>query len=483
MIVKFLASKNSKGSNATKYLLDKDNREENGTAKILIGDRDLTDSIINNIKFSQKATLGVLSFQEKFISTRKKKELMLSFEQLIFGDMPPENYNILWVEHSDKDRVELNFVIPKIELSTKKSFNPFWDRMDRNRIDTWKRIQNLKYDFHDPDALKNKQDFSVTINKKQNELTEDLNTIIFDSIGNGLLKSRDDIIDYIKKNDIEIMTKKDGSYHDSYLSIKFKNSKKAVRLKGAIYGKQFTDIGKIEKIYSETKQRIREQEAENREAKIKSLETKLAKYQTHKNREINNLYKYSFSDNFSNHNAVSRSREQSIQELLDTAKLDQREREEARIRDTNERTENKQILGRFGNAREQISREDTREDTREREPTEKNNKIREEARRERAINELKLRKYNDDIRKVHAEHKDNIGRLRSNHYETRERNQRARRSARERNSQYYQQFQSKSTELGSRISELERRIREFNKLKKTNVKTSVRTRKKGFPSR
>ncbi|MBW6098867.1 relaxase/mobilization nuclease domain-containing protein [Escherichia coli] len=39
------------------------------------------------------------------------------------------------MEHRDKGRLELNFVIPNMELQTGKRLQPYYDRADRPRID------------------------------------------------------------------------------------------------------------------------------------------------------------------------------------------------------------------------------------------------------------------------------------------------------------------------------------------------------------
>ncbi|MGK3295905.1 hypothetical protein ACSLNR_28615, partial [Escherichia coli] len=41
--------------------------------------------------------------------------------------------SILWVEHQDKGRLELNFVIPNMELANGKRLQPYYDRADRPR--------------------------------------------------------------------------------------------------------------------------------------------------------------------------------------------------------------------------------------------------------------------------------------------------------------------------------------------------------------
>ena len=50
---------------------------------------------------------------------------MEDFEKHLLPSLESDQYNILWVEHTDKGRLELNFVIPKIELTRKIALNPF----------------------------------------------------------------------------------------------------------------------------------------------------------------------------------------------------------------------------------------------------------------------------------------------------------------------------------------------------------------------
>ena len=59
--------------------------------------------------------------------------------------MDHDQYDVLWVEHRDKDNLELNFVIPNVELQTGKRFQPYYDRIDRTRINQYRDIQNMKY--------------------------------------------------------------------------------------------------------------------------------------------------------------------------------------------------------------------------------------------------------------------------------------------------------------------------------------------------
>ncbi|MCZ5702299.1 relaxase/mobilization nuclease domain-containing protein [Escherichia coli] len=64
---------------------------------------------------------------------------------------------MLWVEHQDKGRLELNFLIPNTELLTGKRLQPYYDRADRPRIDAWQTIVNGRLGLHDPNAPENRR--------------------------------------------------------------------------------------------------------------------------------------------------------------------------------------------------------------------------------------------------------------------------------------------------------------------------------------
>ena len=155
MIVQFFARGKGGGSGPTDYLLGKDRAREDAT--LLRGDPDETAAIIDGSQYAKKYTSGCLSFEETNISEEKKRELMDSFEECIFAGLDANQYNCLWVEHRDKGRLELNFVIPNVELTTGKRLQPFYHESDKGRVDAWRTIQNLTHGFTDPDDPANRQ--------------------------------------------------------------------------------------------------------------------------------------------------------------------------------------------------------------------------------------------------------------------------------------------------------------------------------------
>ena len=251
MVVKFFGNKKGGSSKAIDYLLNE--REAQGTAKVLHGDPQLTKDLINSIQHKQKVTVGCLSFEEKNISEDLKYKLMADFENMLLPNMQ-DRYNILWVEHIDKGRLELNFVIPKIDLESQKSLNPYYHKADLKRVELWQDLTNLENSFTNPkDPSKAR---TLETNSKELHLSKDYETLdktLHELVNAGALESRADIIELLQKNNIEVT--RTGA---DYLAIKLPESKKAKRFKGEIYNEQFTSTGELDKV-SERKKREVEQ--------------------------------------------------------------------------------------------------------------------------------------------------------------------------------------------------------------------------------
>ncbi len=148
MLVKFLRTYTGGGLGSINYLLNE--RKAAGTARVIKGDENLTRAIIKGITYKQKTCFGVLSFEERhdFLTEEQKLKIIKDFEYALLGEYMLERTNVLWVEHSDKDgRLELNFLIPKIDLETDRSFNPYFAKYDQTRIDLIKKIINDELDY------------------------------------------------------------------------------------------------------------------------------------------------------------------------------------------------------------------------------------------------------------------------------------------------------------------------------------------------
>ncbi|GAA7673608.1 hypothetical protein ckin79_14600 [Helicobacter pylori] len=246
MLVKFwgINQGGGDGDGSVNYLLNE--RVKQGTAKVLKGDANLTKSLLLSLTQKHKACVGCLSFEEPNIDENLKHELIESFENALLTESMQNRYNILWVEHTDKGRLELNFVIPKIDLERQKAFNPYYHKVDLKRIDTWQNVVNLKYTFTNPKDLE-KQQISNYHNTKTPQGKaifknyKELDNYLYNAVTQGLLNSRAEIIELLQASNYEIT--RQGK---DYISVKLPNEPKAKRLKGIIYDERFTEQRLIE---------------------------------------------------------------------------------------------------------------------------------------------------------------------------------------------------------------------------------------------
>lgn len=150
MIVKFFRRSKEAGSAPFNYFLGAKRDREH--ARVISGDPVITEHLINATKYQHKYKSGVLSFTERAdeLTEQQKIDIMDGFEQTLFAGLERDQYDITWIEHSDKDidednpvgRLELNFVIPCQELRSGERLQPFYKGTDLKRVNAWKNIIN-----------------------------------------------------------------------------------------------------------------------------------------------------------------------------------------------------------------------------------------------------------------------------------------------------------------------------------------------------
>jgi len=282
MVVKFFGNKKGGSSKAIDYLLNE--REAQGTAKVLQGDPTITREIINSIQFKQKVTVGCLSFEEKNIDQEQKYKLMKEFEETLLPGMQ-DRYNILWVEHTDKDRLELNFVIPKIDLQTQKSLNPYYHKADLPRVEKWQDLQNLEYGYSSPKDPSKKRTLETHSIKHINNDYEQLDKLLHNLVAEGTIKNREHLIELLKENGYQVTrTGKD------YISIKTPESKRAKKFKGSIYNERFTSLEELRTISEERSQTIREYSQRDTQRELTRLKSQLREYTQDKYEKLQQIY-------------------------------------------------------------------------------------------------------------------------------------------------------------------------------------------------
>ena len=278
MIVQFFSRGKGRGAGPIDYLLGR--QRDRPLATLLRGDADETEALINSSLYAKKYTSGCLSFEEGNIDDAQKQALMDSFETCLFAGLDFDQYNCLWVEHLDKGRLELNFVIPNIELTTGKRLQPYYHAADTKRVDAWRTIQNLTYGFSDPD-----DPFKRQLVSKAKDLPKDTRQAV-DAITAGLyglvsserVRCREDVVTALQSIGLEI-----ARLTPSSISIKNPEGGRNIRLKGVLYEQTFRFgdgfRGELEAAAQEFQRGLKNRLARARDLYQKQLDGKRSEHQ------------------------------------------------------------------------------------------------------------------------------------------------------------------------------------------------------------
>ena len=255
MIVKFFSRGSGGGDSPVNYLLG-ENRDRAG-ASILRGNAEITKELINSTDYARRYTSGALSFEEshKTISAETKAKIMDNFEKTLFAGLESDQYNILWVQHTDKeDRLELNFLIPNQELRSGKRLQPFYVGADMKRVNAFQNVINMTYrlsDPHDPSKKRfNSPHFSRSASLKgidekdytaaqqklvsHKSVKNELTAHIYDLAAAARLGNRAAIQKELKRGGLEIKRVTDKS-----ISVKSPKFAKNIRLDDPIFSIDF----------------------------------------------------------------------------------------------------------------------------------------------------------------------------------------------------------------------------------------------------
>ncbi|EPW4408603.1 relaxase/mobilization nuclease domain-containing protein [Vibrio parahaemolyticus] len=239
MIVKFFKGDHSDFINGLRYL-EGGTKRRSIAPQLLSGNPDITREWLKQAsRFSKAFTYGCLSFEEADIPAYQKQQLMASFEQTLLTGLTSEQYDIVWIEHRDKGRLELNFHIVNMELITGKALTPYVHRRDMVRIDAWKSIVNDTFGFTDPSDPTKARTFTRGDNSKpRRELMAQIDTYLFELAATGILNCQQDVVDVL--NEIDGITVSRTS--KSSISFKADGYQKPIRLKGELYAKSYSGI-------------------------------------------------------------------------------------------------------------------------------------------------------------------------------------------------------------------------------------------------
>ena len=234
MIIKFHNRGVGRGSGPVGYLLGRDGNREGATLDR--GSPAVIEALIDSSPYAKKYTSGVLSFAEADLPRANKDKLMSDFEKALLPGLEGNQYAVLWVEHRDKGRLELNFVVPNIELQSGKRLQPYFHKADNPRLDAWRTVVNGELKLHDPDDPLNRQAVITPkdLPRGHKEAAQAITDGLLRMAGAGEIQSRDDVRKALQGAGFSVVRETKNS-----LSIADPDGGRNIRLKGVLYEQDF----------------------------------------------------------------------------------------------------------------------------------------------------------------------------------------------------------------------------------------------------
>lgn len=217
---------------------------------ILEGDPQAMKFICDSLGFKNQYTTGVLSFNLEetakiAANPELKDQILQDFKDFAFAGVSESSRQFLAIEHTHTGRLEIHYMLPRVHMESGKYRNPFPPNYDgkRGKGNNSAFIQeNDSYIDHacemfgltnprDPAVAR---DLKVSGFDKESATKKEIHGLVCDLVDSGHITCREDIQSFLVELGGKIT--RNG---DDYLSVKFGDDKKAIRLKGDIYDKAY----------------------------------------------------------------------------------------------------------------------------------------------------------------------------------------------------------------------------------------------------
>lgn len=217
--------------------------------EVVRGDVKAVASLIDSLPFRRKYSSGVMSFApEDNLTPDAQEEIMNRFEAAAFAGLPPDRRSIVWIKHTDKGRHELHFVVPRVDLGTRKSLNIAPPTpASRDLLDTLRTSINLRYGFRDPNDPECKKDVSIPTHfakaaaqaerlgrSPKPDIRQAITDRLLEQALAGHINNRADVLDFLRQQGLAIT--RSGI---NYVTVLSPETGERVRLKGNIYREHF----------------------------------------------------------------------------------------------------------------------------------------------------------------------------------------------------------------------------------------------------
>jgi hypothetical protein len=273
MIISYNRKSGTSSKGAVEYV-DRDG------AKVLVGDPEITKQLIRENTNKLKYRSGIIAFEGKKPSQHIINDVINKFKESTFAGLDEDQYNLLMVEHTDTDNYHIHFVIPRLELTTKKAFNPHYYKEDQTRLLKLQTYLNSKHNLSNPFEAERRTSLKQIDTKcKRDEVKQQIHQVVMENIKNGQIQNRDELIQFLEDADIKVSRK-----GKDYITVELESEKH--RLKGEFYGKDFTDIDKVAEAIAKAEREYRAVTPEQ----LRELEQELDRLIQHKAESVGQKY-------------------------------------------------------------------------------------------------------------------------------------------------------------------------------------------------
>ncbi|HCC7936065.1 TPA: hypothetical protein M8I79_005282 [Klebsiella pneumoniae] len=243
MIHKHIGGKNKQRNvkHSLDYLLRVKKENEQEFVKVLSQtdrkDIENFNEYIKSKNFKNPYITGVLSFEEKDIDQDLKNKIISDFEDVLFAGIEPEERPpIMWIQHKDKNRLELNYTTFNC-LQNRKHYQVYYHNNDKYLFNAFCEKINYENNISSVLDVKEHKASNTLVNTLNNKIPEEKKEIInklqeeiLSKIISEELNNREELISFIKSKNIII-----NRIRENAISIKFSKDDKPISLKGDIY--------------------------------------------------------------------------------------------------------------------------------------------------------------------------------------------------------------------------------------------------------
>lgn len=243
MIAKFFP----KGRAGLDYVLGKGRKVDEREPLVMAGEPAKVRALIHGSDFANPYTSAVLTYDREITEEEMRRD-MESFDRMILPGMTPGvEYERVWVRHREhpKDpvtrnpdptrplRTALHWVCANTELSTGKRLQPYYDRVDRKRVEAWQELTNIDHGYASPKDPERRRAATFHANRLPGtvrELKEQLLGAVVANLAAEQLNTRAELMTWLETQGFGIQRVTDRA-----ISISHPTLKKNLRLEGELY--------------------------------------------------------------------------------------------------------------------------------------------------------------------------------------------------------------------------------------------------------